>query len=93
MIHEKQQVISGALDGMVSDYNIKANQEGEPIHFEKTLSLGQSKNLDPEKKKKHATIFDFDDVDYDMTRIEKKGRSSAKKSTSSGTFADEIPFD
>jgi hypothetical protein len=62
MIHEKQSVISGALDGKVSDYNILAKDD---INFEKTLS---AKKLEKEKKKK-KTIFDFEDFEYDMTRI------------------------
>jgi 3-phenylpropionate/cinnamic acid dioxygenase small subunit len=40
--------------------------------------LKDSKHVDEKKKKQHTTIFDFDDVDYDMTRIQKR---SSKKST------------
>ena len=50
------------------DMAINVKHEGDKVHFEKTLTLGNSRNIDP-KKKKQLTIWDFEDIDYDMDRI------------------------
>jgi hypothetical protein len=46
--------------------------------LEKTL---QSTKKTKEKKKGPKTIFDFDDVDYDMTRIGGSNRKNKKSTT------------
>ena len=74
MISDKQKVITGALDGKQSDYNIVLNED-QDIKFEKTIAI---KKLKKKEIKRPKTIFDFDDVDYDLERLGKK--SSGKKS-------------
>jgi hypothetical protein len=54
------------------------DEENNPVKFEKTLTLANSK-INP-RKKKDLTIWDFEpEVEYDMTRMKHKSKSSKKK--------------